>query len=83
MSIISNIEIIKDLDKQGRLVLPKEWREKYAKKGKVILKVEEDVIVIKPCRLGDLTEFLDKIEVDIKSDLSNWKSLRRELLETR
>ncbi len=79
----SNMEIIKELDKQGRLVLPKNWRDRHAKKGKVILKVEEDTIIIKPYELADLTEFFDKIEVDIKSDISNWKSVRRELLEVR
>jgi len=79
----SNVEIIKDLDKQGRLVLPKEWREKHVKRGKVVLRVENDEIIIKPYRLADLTEFFDKIEVDIKSDLSEWKSVRRELLEVR
>jgi bifunctional DNA-binding transcriptional regulator/antitoxin component of YhaV-PrlF toxin-antitoxin module len=77
------MEIIKELDKQGRLVLPKNWRERYAKKGKVILRVEEDAIIIKPYELADLTEFFDKIEVDVKSDISNWKSVRRELLEIR
>lgn len=79
----SDMEIIKELDKQGRLVLPKDWREKYAKKGKVVLKVENDTIIIKPYELVDLTEFFDKIEVDVKSDLSDWKSVRRELLEVR
>ena len=77
------MEIIKELDKQGRLVLPKNWREKYAKKGKVVLKVENDTIIIKPYELVDLTEFFDKIEVDVKSDLSDWNSVRRELLEVR
>jgi len=79
----SDMVIIKDLDKQGRLVLPKEWREKYVKRGKVVLKVEKDRIVIKPYELADLTEFFDKIEVDIKSDLCEWKSVMRELLEVR
>jgi len=79
----SDMEIIKELDKQGRLVLPKEWREKYAKSGKVILKMEGNTITIKPYRLVDLTEFFDKIEVDIKSDLSDWKSVRREMFEVR
>ncbi|HDN83558.1 MAG TPA: AbrB/MazE/SpoVT family DNA-binding domain-containing protein [Candidatus Altiarchaeales archaeon] len=81
--MVSDMEIIKELDKQGRLVLPKNWREKYAKKGKVVLKVENDTIIIKPYELVDLTEFFDKIEVDVKSDLSDWKSVRRELLEVR
>ena len=79
----SDMETIKELDKQGRLVLPKDWREKYAKKGKVVLKVKNDTIIIKPYELVDLTEFFDKIEVDVKSDLSDWKSVRRELLEVR
>jgi len=81
--MVSDMEIIKELDKQGRLVLPKNWREKYAKKGKVVLKVENDTIIIKPYELVDLTEFFDKIEVDVKADLSDWKSVRRELLEVR
>jgi len=81
--MVSDVEIIKELDKQGRLVIPKNWREKYAKKGKVILKVEDDTIIVKPYELADITEFFDKIEVDVKSDLSDWKSVRRKLLEIR
>ncbi len=81
--MMSGMEIVKDLDKQGRLVLPKNWREKYVKKGKVVLKIENDTIIIKPYKLVDITEFFDKIEVDVKSDLSDWKSVRRELLEVR
>ncbi len=79
----SDVVMIKDLDKQGRLVLPKEWREKYVKRGKIILKVEGNRIVIEPYELADLTEFFDKIEVDIESDLSDWRSVRRELIEVR
>jgi len=78
----SKMEIIKIVDKQGRLVLPKKWRQKYAKKGKVILKVEGEKIIIEPLKLPDLTEFFDSVEVEIESDLSNWKSVKRELLET-
>jgi len=81
--MMSNMEIIKRLDKQGRLVLPKDWREKYAKKGKVVLKIEDDAIIIKPYEPADITEFFDKIEVDVRSDLSDWRSVRRELLEVR
>jgi len=79
----SDMEVIKELDRQGRLVLPKEWREKYAKDGRIVLRVEGDKITIRPYKLVDLTKFFDKIEVDLKSDLSDWKSVRRELLEIR
>ncbi len=79
----SDMEVIKELDRQGKLVLPKEWREKYAKDGRIVLRVEGDKITIRPYKLVDLTKFFDKIEVDLKSDLSDWKSVRRELLEVR
>lgn len=78
----SKMEIIKIVDKQGRLVLPKKWRQKHAKKGRVILRIEGERIIIEPFKLPNLTEFFDSVEVEIKSDLSNWKSVRRELLET-
>jgi len=81
--MITEMELIKEIDKQGRLVLPKEWRERYAKDRRVVIRMEEDRIIIKPYRFTDLTEFFDKIEVDLKSDLSDWKSVRRELLEVR
>ena len=79
----SDVEIIKEVDKQGRLVLPKNWREKYIRRGKIIMKIEGDTITIKPYELADLTEFFDRIEMDVKSDLADWKSVRRELLEIR
>ena len=74
---------IKLIDDQGRLVLPKEWRQKYAKKRRIILRIEGEKIIIEPLKLPDLTKFFDSIEAEIKSDLSNWKSVRRELLEIR
>ena len=77
------MEIVKNVDKQGRLVLPKEWRKKYAGKGVVVLRVEGERIIIEPFKLPDLTEFFDSVEVDLKSDLSNWKSVKGELLEVR
>ncbi|MFO7966476.1 MAG: AbrB/MazE/SpoVT family DNA-binding domain-containing protein [Archaeoglobaceae archaeon] len=78
----SKMDIIKKVDKQGRLVLPKKWREKHAGQN-VILRIEEDKIVIEPYESTDLTKYFDSIEVDIESDLGDWKSVRRELFETR
>ena len=78
-----DVEIIKEVDKQGRLVLPRNWRKKYVKRGKIVLRIEGDKIIIKPYELADLTEFFDKVEADIKSDLADWKSVRREVLEVR
>jgi len=83
MALDMEMEVIKLVDKQGRLVLPKEWRERYARKGLVVLRVEGERIVIEPLKLPDLTEFFDSMEVDIKSDLGDWKSMKGELLEVR
>jgi bifunctional DNA-binding transcriptional regulator/antitoxin component of YhaV-PrlF toxin-antitoxin module len=77
------MELIKILDKQGRVVLPKSWREKYVKNGLVLLRVDGDRIIIEPYELPDLTRYFDSIEVDLKSDLSNWKAVKRELFNTR
>jgi len=77
------MEVVKIVDKQGRLVLPKEWREKYARRGLVVLRVEGERIIIEPLRLPDLTEFFDSVEVDLKSDLSDWRAVKGELLEVR
>ncbi|MCR6624512.1 MAG: hypothetical protein MRT15_10280 [archaeon YNP-LCB-003-016] len=38
-------------------------------------------IIIEPCKLPDLTQYFNSIEVDLKSDLSNWKAVKGELLK--
>ncbi|MCS7367533.1 MAG: AbrB/MazE/SpoVT family DNA-binding domain-containing protein [archaeon YNP-WB-062] len=38
-------------------------------------------ITIEPCKLPDLTQYFNSIEVDLKSDLSNWKAVKGELLK--
>ena len=53
------MELMKKLDKQGRVVLPKEWRERYAKSGRVLIRVDGDVLIIRPYEPPDLTEFFD------------------------
>ena len=56
---------------------------------KNILKVERSscvkgaLIEIMPYEKVDLTKYFDSVEADIKSDLSNWKSVKRELYEIR
>ncbi len=70
---------VKGVDAQGRIVLPKAWREKYLKSKKAIVSVKGDTVEIKPLTLIDLTEYFDKIEADIEADLSDWHKVRREL----
>lgn len=68
--------IEKVLDPQGRILLPKEWREKYGKKV-LLFEVGEELRLVpkKRKKLSDLAE----IEVNIKSSLSDWHSVEKEL----
>ena len=70
---------VKSVDAQGRIILPKVWREKYLKNKKAIVSAKGETIEIKPFAAIDLTEYFDKIDVDLKSDLSDWHKVRKEL----
>lgn len=67
---------VKKVDSQGRIVLPKEWREKWG--SEVILIEFEDRVEILPKRKPKLSQFFDIIEADIKEDVE--KELLEELL---
>jgi bifunctional DNA-binding transcriptional regulator/antitoxin component of YhaV-PrlF toxin-antitoxin module len=70
---------IKVVDNQGRILLPKEWRDRYLKGKKAIIVYKENVVEIRPFDKSDLTKYFDKVEVDLKSDLSDWHKVRKEL----
>jgi bifunctional DNA-binding transcriptional regulator/antitoxin component of YhaV-PrlF toxin-antitoxin module len=70
---------IKKVDNQGRIILPKEWRNRYLKGKKAIIVFKGDIVEIRPFTKSDLTKYFDKVEVDLKSDLSDWHKVRNEL----
>lgn len=70
---------IKVIDPQGRILLPKDWRNRYLKGNKAIVVYKGDHIEIRPFAKSDLTKFFDKVEVDLKSNLSDWHKVRKEL----
>lgn len=71
----------KQLDPEGRLLLPKKWREKH---GKNVLIVETDeYLKIVPKKRKKLTEFFDRVKIDIKADLSDWHAVKKELYSKR
>jgi bifunctional DNA-binding transcriptional regulator/antitoxin component of YhaV-PrlF toxin-antitoxin module len=74
-------KIMKNVDENGRLVLPKKWRDKYLEGQSVILEIDDDEIRIKTYKPPDILKLLNSIDVDVKSDLSDWKSVKRELIE--
>jgi len=79
----SNTEI-KKVDPQGRVVLPKDWREKELKDiDEVIIIEEKGVLKIIPKKKIDLTQFFDSLEFDddLVEKLENWTEFEREFGE--
>ena len=70
---------IKSVDNQGRILLPKDWRNRYLKGKKAMVVYKGDLVEIRPFTKSDLTKFFDKVEVDLKADLSDWHKVRKEL----
>ena len=74
---------VKEIDEQGRIIIPKKWRDKILKGDKVVLKLKDDSIQIVPWEHYDLTNFFDSVEADVKSDLGDWHAIKRELRRQR
>jgi len=75
---------IKKVDSQGRIVLPRNWREKELKDGnEVIIMEEEGILKIIPKKKIDLTQFFDKVEYDdnLIEKLENWSEFEKSLLK--
>ncbi|BAD85480.1 predicted transcription regulator, SpoVT/AbrB family [Thermococcus kodakarensis KOD1] len=65
---------VKRVDPQGRLVLPKSWRERW---GNEVIVVElEDRIEILPRKKPRLSRFFDILEVELKGE-----DIEKELLK--
>jgi bifunctional DNA-binding transcriptional regulator/antitoxin component of YhaV-PrlF toxin-antitoxin module len=73
---------IKIVDDQGRILLPKDWRNKHLKGQKAIVISKGDLVEIRPYKKSDLTKYFDKIEIDLKANLTDWHSVRKELRST-
>ena len=71
---------IKKVDSQGRIVLPRNWREKELKDGdEVIIIEEEGILKIIPKKKIDLTQFFDSIELDddLVDKLEDWEEFEK------
>jgi len=62
------VEYIRVLDRKGRLLLPKEWREKYARYRLVRVRIEGERIIIEPVRPEDFSNETDLMDSRLKSD---------------
>ncbi len=72
---------VKSVDSQGRVSLPPDWRrDVLGEGGEVVILRVGDELKIRAHRRKRLSEFFDSVDVDIESDLSDWDSVKRELL---
>ena len=67
---------IKQVDAQGRIILPKAWRNRLKTKNVMIID-EDDRLEIRPAD-PDLTQFVDAVEVDAEH-FDDYHNLRKEL----
>lgn len=73
----------KKVDSQGRIVLPRKWREKELKEGdEVIIIEDEGILKIIPKKKIDLTQFFDSLEFDddLIDKLEDWSDFENYIL---
>ncbi len=66
---------VKRIDSQGRIVIPRSWREKWG--NEVIIVELDDRLEILPRKKPNLSKFFDILEVEVKGE-----DLEKELLES-
>ncbi|MEM2936669.1 MAG: AbrB/MazE/SpoVT family DNA-binding domain-containing protein [Candidatus Bathyarchaeia archaeon] len=70
--------VVKKVDRQGRLVLPREWRERVLKEtDEVVLLMSDHSLMIVPHNI-DLSRYVNSVEVDVEN-FADYHALRREL----
>jgi bifunctional DNA-binding transcriptional regulator/antitoxin component of YhaV-PrlF toxin-antitoxin module len=69
------------VDSQGRVSLPAEWRRTHLnQEGDVVIVNMGEELIIKAKKAQRLSEFFDSVDVELKSDLSDWHRVKEELL---
>lgn len=58
-------KMIKQVDDQGRVVIPKKWRNKHLQNGSVILEFRDDEIILKGHQPVDITKYFNSLDVDL------------------
>ncbi len=72
---------IKKVDKQGRFVIPSDWRKREMKDtDEVFLLKKKGFLKIIPKKKVSLTKFFDKADLSIDS-ISNWAEFEKKFYE--
>jgi bifunctional DNA-binding transcriptional regulator/antitoxin component of YhaV-PrlF toxin-antitoxin module len=74
----SKVEV-KKVDPQGRVILPADWRQSEMKESREIYIIrEKGYLKIIPKRKVDLTEYFDKVDLNVEA-IENWKKFEKRL----
>ena len=74
----SKVEV-KKVDPQGRVILPADWRQSEMKESREIYIIrEKGYLKIIPKRKVDLTEYFDKVDLNVEA-IKNWKKFEKRL----
>ena len=72
------MEIIeRNIDPEGRILLPKRWREQHGKKL-ALIQIENYIRII-PMEKQKLSDLFGKVKIDLKAKLSDWAAVEKEL----
>ena len=73
---------VRDVDPQGRVSIPIEWRKGWKSRRLVLMKHENRIVIV-PLEPTPPSSLFDSIKVSEKVDFKDPHSLRRALLELR
>ncbi|MFH0849603.1 MAG: AbrB/MazE/SpoVT family DNA-binding domain-containing protein [Candidatus Bathyarchaeota archaeon] len=69
------------VDSQGRVSLPAEWRKEHLDaEGDVVIVYMGEELLIRAKKSQRLSEFFDSVDIELRSDLSDWHRVKEELL---
>ena len=72
---------IKKVDKQGRIILPSDWRKEELKDSdEVFIIKEKGVLKIIPKKKPDLTKYFDSVDLGVDF-IEEWEEFEREFYE--
>ena len=72
---------IKKVDKQGRIILPLDWRKKELKdNNEVFIVKEKSVLKIIPKKKPDLTKYFDSLDLNVDF-IEEWGEFERRFYE--
>ena len=72
---------VKKVDSQGRLILPVDWREAEIGESRELYIIKrKGYLKLVPKRRVDLTEFFDKVDLDVDS-IGNWGAFEKRICE--